>query len=353
MPDAATRPRRILLVRLSAIGDLVFASPLIASARRRFPDAHLAWLVQPECAPMLRYHPDLDEVIEWPLSRWRLLWRQRRLAALGREVASEVQALRERRFDLAIDLQGLLKSALPARLSGAAMRIGLGSREGGRLLMTRVVGRGSDSQRISSEYRYLAESLGWPTDEFRMRVYPGAEAESSAQELIVRHGLAGGYAVFCPFTTRAQKHWIGERWGRLAGRIQEQFLLRSVMLGGPGDVEAARSIAADASSSIVNLVGSTTLLSAAALIAQARWLVGVDTGLSHVGIAMERPSVLLFGSTCPYTETGTANARVLYHPRDCSPCRRRPTCDGAFTCMRDIEIDEVIDALMAHSGVDS
>ena len=75
MPGAASNPRRVLLVRLSAIGDLVFASPLIASARHRYPNAHLAWLVQPECAPMLRHHPDLDEIIEWPLGRWRRLWR--------------------------------------------------------------------------------------------------------------------------------------------------------------------------------------------------------------------------------------------------------------------------------------
>jgi heptosyltransferase-1 len=65
-----------------------------------------------------------------------------------------------------------------------------------------------------------------------------------------------------------------------------------------------------------------------------------------MGIAFNRPSVLLFGSTCPYTETGNANARVLYHPRPCSPCRRRPTCDGAFSCMRDIEVDEVISTLV-------
>jgi heptosyltransferase-1 len=223
MPDAAASPRRILLVRLSAIGDLVFASPLIASARRRYPDAHLAWLVQPECAPLLRHHPDLDEVIEWPLGHWRRLWRERRLGSLVREVAAAVGDLRRRRFDLAIDLQGLLKSALPVRLCGAAERIGLGSREGGRFLMTRLIGRGPDSHQISSEYRYLAEQLDWPADAFRPRVYPGAESVREAAALVSRHRLADGFAVLCPFTTRPQKHWIDRRWAQLAVRIRGRF----------------------------------------------------------------------------------------------------------------------------------
>jgi len=70
-------------------------------------------------------------------------------------------------------------------------------------------------------------------------------------------------------------------------------------------------------------------------------VIGVDTGLGHMGIAFGRPSLLLFGSTCPYLETGQANAKVLYHSRPCSPCKRRPTCHGAYDCMRDIGVDEV------------
>ena len=92
----------------------------------------------------------------------------------------------------------------------------------------------------------------------------------------------------------------------------------------------------------MNLAGRTRLREAAALIDGASLLVAVDTGLGHMGIAFATPSVLLFGSTCPYFDTTRANARVLYHPRPCSPCKRRPTCGGAFTCMADITVDEVI-----------
>ncbi|MBK5930312.1 glycosyltransferase family 9 protein [Halochromatium salexigens] len=340
---ARASPQRLLLVRLSAIGDIIFASPLIASARRAHPRAHIAWLVQPECAPLLAHHPDLDQVIEWPLPRWRRLWRERRLFGLVAEVIVAVKALRACRFDLAIDLQGLLKSALPVRWSGAPERIGLGTREGGQWLMTQRIERGPNSDWISSEYRHLASSLGWPSDDFRLRVSPGREAELAAEALIAAHGLDAGYAVICPFTTRPQKHWIDARWSALAARIHARFGLPTLMLGGPGDREAAQRISRGP---LVDLVGATSLLSAAALIRRARCVVGVDTGLSHMGIAFERPTVLLFGSTCPYTETGSAAARVLYHPRHCSPCRRRPICDGAFTCMREIQLDEVMATLV-------
>lgn len=348
---AIGQPRRILLIRLSAIGDIVFASPLIASVRQRWPQARIAWLAQPDCAPLLQHHPDLDEVITWPLPRWRRLWRERRFRLLIQEVRTAVRALRAQRFELAFDLQGLLKSALPAWLSGARERIGLGTREGGRLLLTQVVDRGPDSALISSEYRHLARMLGLPLASFQLAIHPGQEASAAAEALLADQALSAGYAVICPFTTRAQKHWLSERWPLLVEQIQRRFGLPTVMLGGPGDWEAAAAITAQTRGRLVNFVGQTSLLTAAALIARARLLVGVDTGLSHMGIAFQRPSVLLFGSTCPYTETGQPNARVLYHPRACSPCRRHPICHGAFTCMRELEVDEVIATLSALPGV--
>lgn len=90
-PEAASVPSRVLLVRLSAMGDLVFASPLIACARRAYPHARIAWLVQPECAGLLAQHPDLDEVIPWPLPHWRRLWHARAYGRLWRELRAAVK----------------------------------------------------------------------------------------------------------------------------------------------------------------------------------------------------------------------------------------------------------------------
>lgn len=337
-------PRRILLVRTSAIGDIVFASPLVAALRRAFPDAFIAWLVQPECRPLLEHHPDLDEVIVWPLGEWRALWRQRRLRELAGAVRAFRGLLKSHRFDLALDLQGLLKSGLLTRISGARERIGLGSREGSRYLMTRVVPRGGDSKRIGSEYLYLAETLGLPVEGFPMAVHYGPQESAFARDMIDARGLGGGYAVLCPFTTRPQKHWFERRWAQLADRIQCDLGLSAVLLGGPGDKEAAGRIRDLARKEPIDLAGTTTLLEAAAMIDRSALLVAVDTGLGHMGIAFGRPSLLLFGSTCPYLDTTSPNARVLYHRMDCSPCKRKPTCHGAYTCMKSIEVNEVLAA---------
>lgn len=335
---------RILLVRVGAIGDIVFASPLVATFRRAYPKAHISWLMKPECRSLLEHHPDLDEVIVWPIDEWRKLWRQHRGIALVREIMEFRKLLRSRRFDMAVDLQGLLKSGLLTRMSGARERIGLGSREGSERLMTRVVPRGGEIKRISSEYLYLAETLGLPTDDFAMAVHYTPADTAFAQELIDREGWDSGFAILCPFTTRPQKHWIEARWAKLADGLRADFGLAVALLGGPEDRDAAGRIRDLAGAKPAALAGRTTLLQAAALIHRSSLLVGVDTGLSHMGIAFGRPSLLLFGSTCPYLNTTRSNARVLYHRMVCSPCKRNPTCNGAYTCMRSIEADEILAA---------
>ncbi len=362
-----TPPSRILVIRLSAIGDIVFASPLIAALRRAHPQG---WV------------------------------------ELGRRVRAFRAELRRQGFDLALDLQGLLKSGLLAWLSGARERIGLGSREGSQWLMTRVIPRGGNLRGIGSEYRFLAERLGLPLDGFAMTLVPGEEARAFARDLIQRRGLGAGYAVICPFTTRPQKHWFEERWAELAARLRRELDLPVLMLGGPADRAAAERIPAhyrtwhansqgyqpstggtiaprptegnsgvplpkpaagterygtvvsgsvpgqspeDGASwpgvaDLINLAGDTSLLQAAALIEHSKLVIGVDTGLSHMGIAFGRPTLLLFGSTRPYLDPGRANARVLYHLLPCSPCKRRPTCGGRHDCMRQIGVDEVLAA---------
>ncbi|WP_244887884.1 glycosyltransferase family 9 protein [Ectothiorhodospira mobilis] len=318
------------------------ASPLVAALRRRYPRAHIAWLVQPESRDLLVDHPQLDEVIVWPRNEWRQLLAERRYRELAGRLRAFRRELREHGFDLAIDLQGLMKSGWLAWLSGAPERVGLGSREGSRWLMTQVVERGGQAEWIGSEYRYLAEALALPVADFRMEVGIGAEAERSAGALLEAHVGQRSYAVGCPFTTRPQKHWVETAWADLARALYARHGLPLVLLGGPGDRAAAQRIAARAGEAVEDLVGRTSLTQAAAVIRGARLLVGVDTGLTHMGPAFDVPTVALFGSTCPYLETGRENTTVIYHDLPCAPCRRNPVCHGRFDCMTGITPEEVL-----------
>lgn len=333
---------RILIVRTSAIGDIVFASPIASVLKAAYPDAHIAWLAEPGLGALVAHDPAVNEVLAWPKAEWQRLWRERRLLALARAVGDFRRMLRSHRFDIAIDLQGLLKSGLVTWLSGAPRRIGLGSREGSHLLMTEVIPKGGVMERISSEYRYLAEQLKLPAGDFVPQLYADPAAETRALALLAERGLApGAYAVLAPFTTRPQKHWFEDAWQALGPRVRDELGFIPVMLGGPADQTAARRIATP-ESGIINLAGATSLAETVALIKHAGLVLGVDTGLTHMGIAFARPTVALFGSTRPYLDTGRPNARVIWLGMGCSPCRRHPTCDGAFTCLRDITPERVV-----------
>lgn len=336
--------KRILIVRTSAIGDVVFASPIAAAIKRTYRDSYVAWLVEPGIDALIEHDPNVDSRILWPKTDWEILWRERRFRELVRRVRVLRAELSSYSFDTVLDLQGLFKSGFLARLSGAAQRIGLGSSEGSQWLMTRVIPRGGDAARISSEYLYMAEQLGLDVADFLPMLYLAPDADDGVRSLLSGYRLASGrYAVCAPFTTRPQKHWFEDAWQSLC-RILAERGLTPVLLGGPADAEAAARIAS-ADARIVNLAGRTRLHEAAAVVRSAGLVVGVDTGLTHMGIAFDVPTVALFGSTCPYTITGRDNARVIWLGMQCSPCRRNPTCGGAFTCLRDITPARVLDEI--------
>lgn len=344
-------PRRILIVRTSAIGDIVFATPLAAALRRSYPQAHICWLVEQGLEELLEADPAIDEVLIWPRGAWRQLWRAHRYGALAQAVRALRAQLRTQRFDLALDLQGLLKSGLLTWLSGAARRVGLNSREGSKVLMSDVVAGMGHVERISSEYLHLASTLDLDPGEFVPALHVASAVEQRAHAMLAAHGLApGAYAVFAPFTTRPQKHWFDDAWVALAARVRSEWGLPLAVLGGPADGERARLLL-QGTADVVNLVGATRLAEAAAMVKNARLVVGVDTGLTHMGIAFDRPTVALFGSTRPYLDTCRARARVIWLGLDCSPCRRKPTCGGAFTCLRQITPDRVLDEARAVLAV--
>ena len=335
-------PKNILIIRLSAIGDVVFASPLIGALKRTYPNAKLSWLVEPAAAPLLKSHSDLDEVIIWPKVDWKALWKKRRFIQLWREFSSFKKFLKSKGYDLALDLQGLQKSALWAYLCGAPRRVGLGSKEGSHRLMTEVVVREGNDERISSEYLKMAQYLSLDCQDFQMDI---ALPEDEDDYALTMRQAYGEYIVICPFTTRPQKHWLDASWGELVEKLTEVFpQQRIVMLGGPLDHEASTNILKHAPG-LVSMVGQCSLTQTAALIKHAKLLVGVDTGLTHMGIAFNRPTIALFGSTCPYSDTTHDNAVVLYHKQACSPCRRNPTCNGDFTCMKKIAVEEIMQTL--------
>ena len=331
-----SEPKRVLIIRLSAIGDVVFASPLVAACKKRYPEAEIDWLAEGVVRPLLTELPGLNKVILWPRQEWQDLWRERRVFALFRAVAAFRRKLRACDYDLVIDAQGLVKSAFLAWLTGSRQRIGFKSKEPNSLFLTDRHEK-SITPRISSEYLALADTLGWDTSSFEMVLGLSASDEWRATDVAPE----ASYVVVAPFTTRPQKHWTHAHWRALIGRLAAAGH-QVACLGGPGDREEA--VALLDGLPVLNWVGSYPLGVSAGLVKQAAAVIGVDTGLTHMGIAAGIPTVALFGSTCPYRETGRDNVRVIYHDLECSPCKRSPTCGGRFDCMVGITADEALSA---------
>jgi len=346
----ASSPRAILLIRLSALGDVALASVVIEPLRRRYPGARLVWLVQPEAAPLIAGNEALDAVITVPRHEWGHLLRRGRWLRLAREVTALVRRIRAEGFDLALDLQGLWKSAIWARVSGAPRRIAVGPREGTAVLLTGRVERVPTPAAPAAEYDPLLDHLHTRRRVGRLGVAPSAEARSTAHRRLVDNRLTQGFIALCPFTTRPQKHWFPERWAALGARLHDESGYPVIVFGGPDDRERTMEIVRTAGPGVINWAGSTGIGEAAALLGSATLVIGVDTGLTHIAVGQGRPTVALFGSTRPWRAPPSLPIRVLCHDLPCAPCHRHPTCGGAWTCMREIGVSEVLTT--AHALLD-
>jgi heptosyltransferase-1 len=337
-------PRRILVVRLSALGDIVMASGLIPALKARYPQAEVSWLCEAASAPLLRHNPRLHELIIWPRGDWEALKKAKRWGELWRAVRQFKAMLRAKRFDLVLDGQGLLKSGLMAWFTGAPRRVSIIAREGSHLLAHEVVEpKPLDVPVMGSEYRYLAGYLGAPEGAFQPDLAVGEAPLAKARAAV--SGISRPLVALCPFTTRPQKHWVEGHWPALAQALLAHGL-QPVMLGGPADTAAAQRIA-QAAPGLLNLVGQLKLDESVALISLCSRLIGVDTGLTHMGTALRRPTLALFGSTRPYLSGGSPLTHVMYDALPCSPCRRNPTCNGRFDCMAQLTVQRVLDAALA------
>ena len=207
--NAAPNPavKRALVIRLSAIGDVVLASPLIEAIKRARPDTEVYWLAESAVAPLLKHHTGLEEPLIWARGEWRGLSRQGRLWRLSREVLSFRRELRAHQFDLVLDVQGLLKSATLAWMTGARTRAGVRSKEPTRWLLTERVAKHLDHA-VCAEYLGLTQYIGLETDDFSMTV----SLQGVAWEFANRVYNEQSHVAFCPFTTRPQRHWPESHW---------------------------------------------------------------------------------------------------------------------------------------------
>jgi len=339
--------RRILIIKPSSPGDILHALPVLRGLRRRYPDAHIAWLVASAFVDLVEKDAELNEVIPFDRKRFGRVGRSLTVTA---EFVLFLRGLRRRRFDLVIDLQGLFRSGFIARATGAAVRIGPAeARELAGLFHThRLPRRDRDAHAVEKNYA-LAEVLGFDDAPARFEQSIIDADRQAAAQLLKQAGFLPGerFAVLVPATRWETKCWPAERFGLLARRLRDAQHIDSVLVGGPGD-RALGEAAADASGGAAkNLCGTTTLRELAALIEKSAIVITADSTPMHMAAALDRPLVALFGPTSP-NRTGPYERMgdVLRLDLDCAPCyfRKLRQCPHAHACMQQLDVEQVFAA---------
>jgi lipopolysaccharide heptosyltransferase I len=284
----ASKSPRILICRLSAIGDVILAMPVLCALRDFFPSAFLAWMVDEVPGRLLKGHDALDELITVP-RRWlkspRTVWRIRR-------------QLRAQRFDVAIDVQGLTKSALAAWLSGAERRIGFDGhlgRELSKCFNTELVPTAADH--VIDCNLSLVRPLGVEGPTVRFGVPETERDAQAAEEMLHQVGIEGTFVLINTGAGWASRRWPETRYAGVARHLGRAHGCPVLAVWAGDEERASAEQIVAASDGRACLAPSTTLTELAALTRRARLYVGSDTGPMHLAVAVGTPCVSLHGPT--------------------------------------------------------
>ncbi len=332
-------PGKVLLIKPSSLGDVITGVPLLRGLRRTFPDAHIAWLLTPACAGIVAGEAELDEVVDFDRRHFGRIGRSR---AATRGFLAFCRALRRRRFEWVIDLQGLFRSGFLARVSGAAVRAGFAdARELAAVFYTHPV-RVRPGHTIDRNID-LARRLGIDARQEDFTLNVSDEAEQFITSLLGGLGISPGrYLAVAPGARWPSKLYPSRHWHKVIAELIGE--LPVVLTGSPPERQLCAELAEPFSGMAVNLAGETSLPQLVAVIASAAGLVCCDSAANLIAPAVSTPSVALIGPTRPQ-RTGPygplASALVAEVP--CQGCLRR-RCSHV-TCMQTIDPAKVVSAV--------
>ena len=341
---------RILIVKLGSIGDVIHTLPALAAIRQGLPQAEISWVVERSASEILRDNPLLDHLIEVDTKALR---RGLMSGETLRAPRQQLRRLRASAFDVAIDFQGLLKSASIARLSGARRVFGY-SREGLReppsaLLLSKRIFVPKQTHVIFKALQLVKGSLGLPVPEDSAQLaFPISipdHADTEATRAVA--GTNGNYAILNPGGGWPTKLWSPERFGRLADALWAYCGLHTIVTYGPGEKDLAEAVMASSNSGKSRSV-SVSLKGFYSLARNSKVYVGGDTGPTHIAVAAGTPIVGLFGPT-EWWRNGSPNPADICVERTDIDCRvdcHRRSC-SKWICM-DIEVERVVRAVEAR-----
>lgn len=343
MQNDKRRYPRILIIRLSALGDVVNSLPVASAIRDHLPEARVTWLVEDRTAEIVRACPDVDETIVFPRRRLGSGSPLRRTGTLLRYIAT----IRQAAFDIILDLQGNLKSGMHLAILRGGRTIGFApgfNREFSHIFAGRRVRPGNVIQNRVEKHLSILRAIGIDRPRARFRITISDRIRDDVRALL---GTTG-YIVIHPGTSRRGilKRWRADRYAELATRLSRETDGGIVVTWGGDELALARAIA-DRSNGVARVAPEMpSLLHLAALLKGSRLVIGSDSGPLHLANAVGTPCLTLFGPKDPaiYAPYGDGH-RVIYKGVECSPCRLTE-CDH-HRCMESIATEEVFLAARA------
>ena len=334
--------QNILVVKLSAIGDVIHALPVSYAIKETFPDAHLTWVVEPPAYDLLTMNPYIDEII---------IFHKKEVKSIGgflKNYGPLKHQVQQRSYDAVLDLQGLFKSAAIARLAKAPVKLGMcNMREGSARVSAPVVGPHANGH-IVERCLDVARAIGCRVERVRFPLEIPDEVEDLTRQVFSRAGgnMGNAYVCLAVGANWPNKRWPAEHFAALADWLYGRRLIPVLVGGGAVDAGIAAEIEAQADIPPVNLVGRTSLPQLACVIRHAQAVVGGDTGPVHLAAGLGVKTVMLMGPTDanrngPYGQM--ENAIEADHP--CKGCWKR-ACPKGLDCLAAITPEQVEERLL-------
>lgn len=331
--------RRVLIIKLSAFGDIIHALPVAAALKSSFPHVEVTWAVEEAFAALVVGNPSINHILTLPKVRGRFL----RSPVFHREYFLRLRDVRRRRFDLTLDLQGLTKSAVVAAASGARLRLAYHWVREAASLFERAVPREPKSVHIVDQYLDVARFLGANAECPQFPFHIPEEDEAAVAAMLSERGidLETPFVSVNPASALAIKQWAPGNYARLLDLLNARFGLKGVLV--TADRAVAAQVEAEASSPFANLAGRTNLKELGAVLRRSAVHICGDTGSGHMAAALHRPVVALVGPTdadriCPYGQ----RSNVIRHSDRCGTACNWHHCQFARPqCLESISVEEV------------
>lgn len=333
----------ILIVKLSAIGDVIHTLPSLAELRRLYPDAHITWVVEEAAADLVKDHPLLDAVLISRRKRWIKDFQSGKVKQSLKEIIAFVKTLRQRQYDLVIDFHGLFKSSMIVFLSRGKRKLGYDSlQELSGLFLNEKIPEEMNKHAVD-RYLDFPRHLGAKTESAQFVLPFNKEAEEQAQILLRKKNLEDKkFIAINPVALWETKLWNDAKFAHLADLINDELRMKVVFTGSAK--EPIENITSLMTSESINLGGATTLLDLAYVYKKAQIVITTDSGPMHLAAAVETPVVALFGPTDP-ARTGPYGLghKIIRTEIACSPCFLKKC--STKKCMEDISAELVFAAV--------